>query len=246
MNTGYNDNTDKLDMKYELSWRKQKCEEEGMTIPQPVYLYIRKYGRDAYTDIEEFAALYGDRQWIEFNTISINEKNLLTTFKTELEKNRKLGKEFEGFVSVKLDDSIEEKDLRTFFSYLQSRSGFHFIFTADSCQDVEYLKNILEQYFYIRIKSGQCYSVEEQWDIICKSLTEAGITTTTDDMECMLKKLEDHEWNEDTQVNQRLTCIVKNCIFNCCLLKKEITIDDLIKEFDKLSCQKERHSIGFY
>ena len=235
-----------LEIMDELVWRKNHSAKNNIEIPLPVYFYIKKYGREPYENLNEIAKMYGDNEMMLYQTVSLGEKGLLASFKMELEKQKKLGKEFEGFIHIELDDELDDKEYRQLFRFLQNNSfKYHFLFSMEEELDTERMQRLLEQFFFIRVKSGQDYSVEEQLKIIDDTLNKLGKRMSDSERDCIEEKLNNHEWDTVDNVKQRLMSVVQNCIYNRGINGENVAADDIIAGFEKLE-KKARQTIGFY
>lgn len=206
------------------------------TLPLPVYLFIRKYGREPYEKIEDIATYYGDEETLYFNVSSVADKSLINAFQVEIERKKKLGRDFTGFVHIELSDYIEEKAYKQFFRYLEERKAiYHFLFSIDNECNKDYIIDLLEQFFFIRIKESEGYNIAEQMQIVKSIVALQKIKVSRAFYSEIETRLEKHSWGLNENVKKRIECITNNGIYNCTISRKRFDENMLLKEFDRLN-----------
>lgn len=227
----------------ELKWHEALPENEREKLPLPTYFYISRYGRKPYENIEEIANQYSKSCAIEFRTGNVADGKLINGFLIELEKHKKMGKSFDGFVHIELDDLSEDSEYNNFFKFLKTKEGeLRYLFSMDESSENNHVRELLEQFFFIRVKQGESYDIEEQMEIVESAVSKfAGISdqTVIDRIkECLGKYL----WNSKDNVKNKIEGLVQNGMYNCIL--EGMNLSRIVEEFEK-NKPKEKIPFGF-
>lgn len=188
----------------------------GNNIPVPSYLFVQRYGREIQDEMEEIAALLGQKEWFCFECGTVkSDENLLNAFKIALERNSGIGKEYAGSVLIEFTGNEEEKEIEKLLDYIEGQKHrLHCIYTVKSSDDVKEMKEKLENYGFVRVVQGEEYGASEQIEIFRETLKTYQYRLEEDAKDYIEEFFEKQRWQEEDVVKVRIQNMAKEIVYN--------------------------------
>lgn len=224
----------------------------GIKIPKPIFFYVERYGRKLEDEMEDILPMLGKKEWFFFKAdCRFKEGGLLHNFIIELEKNAKLGKDYDECILIELTEDIHcNEEFEEFLTYLKSLEGkITFLFTLKQGKNTVFIQECMEQYFFMRKICAQEYSKQEQWEKIQEICQEFETAISKEAEEIFLKDLEEREWKEQEQVMLRLKNSICSQIYELLLMEEQPKViskemaENILKRLEPV--MKKTHTIGF-
>lgn len=219
-------------------------------LPVPDYLFVQRYGREITDEMNEIAALFGDKEWFLFCTErKKREETLRSYLQLELERRGGVGKEFSGSILIELSGNEEEHDLEEVFSYFsRQKQQYHCIYTVKAGTNTEYIKTQLAKTGFIRVVQGAEYDTSEQMEIFGDTLERYQFRLTKEAEDYIVHYFEKMKWKETDAVKVRIQNIAKEIVYNR-LIKDEVSQTEIeqseVEQVLQLSNATEKRQIGF-
>ena len=227
-------------------------EDIRVMIPVPSYLFVQKYGRQIHADMKEITELFGWKEWFLFCCSNIkNEEKLLTGFKMALERHSRIGKEYTGSVLVEFSGMEEEKQIEELLDYIdRQKQRLHCIYTIKASEEVQNIKEKLENYGFVRVVQGEEYKSSEQIEIFQETINMYQFRLEEDAEDYVVDFFGKLKWQEEDAVKIRIQNMAKEIVYNRLMegrkdenfLKKE-EVESILHSLQSGKMQKRQ--IGF-
>ncbi len=223
----------------------------GRAVARPTYLFVQKYGRSMEGVLKETAEAFGKKEFFLLRKEKVGrESYLLDKFLVEAEKKTELGKRFDGFVLVELTGEETEEERTTFYEYIKNHSPeVTCMFSVKDEETAEGLLKELEQQFsFVRRVSEECYSPAEQKEILLTALEQGGVTLKEEAEEKAEEILAKVGWQVTDHVENRLRNLANNLVYEQIMKGNAwelISVERLQEEVNHLTEQSEKLPIGF-
>ena len=202
----------------------------GDTIPIPSYLFIQRYGREIQEEMQEITSLLGQKDCFFFCSVGRKSgEKLVTNFQMALERNSGIGKDYSGCILIEFSGKEEEKEIEELLDYIDSqRARLHCIYTTKTAEKVKELKELLENYGFVKVVYGEEYEVVEQMEIFEEIVTTYGFQLEEEAKEVIIDFFHKQKWEEEDRVKIRIQNMAKEIVYN--RLVKEKHQDKNIKK----------------
>ena len=202
-----------------------------VTLPIPHYLFVQRYGREITGDMQEIAALFGQKEWFSFDTNrQQKDGKLLSYFKMELDRHAGLGREYTGSILIELSGEEDEKELEELFHYIDShKERLYCIYTMKVSEEVKTVRKHLEQYGFVRVVQGEKYDAYEQIEIFQDTLESYQFQLNEEAEHYVTEFFRKREWEETDAVKKRIENIAKELVYGN-LIKEETEKSIITKE----------------
>ncbi len=224
----------------------------GRAVPRPTYLFVEKYGRTMEPVLQETAEAFGKKKYVVLrNEKEGKEKSLLDRLHVETQKRSDVGKQFDGFVLVELSGEEAAKERVSLYEYIKKNSSkIACMFTVKDEETAEMLQKEMEQYFpFVRAAFEECYSPEEQKEILMTALEQGGAALTKGAGNQVAEMFGEVGWKTTDHVENKLRNLANNLVYEQ-IMKGDaqglISGEELQKAMLRLTEeQAEKMPIGF-
>lgn len=223
----------------------------GKNIPKPTYLLIQRYGRRPEPVLREVAEAFGKKTFFFLRKEATTKETLSERFLIEAKKCTDLGKVFDGFVLIELTGEEKEGEREALYEYIKKNpEEIACAFTVKNEQTAEALYGELVPYFpFLRKVSEECYSPEEQREILVSTLRSGGSELTREAEEWFAEKAADIQWKPEDHVENKLMNLANNLVYEQIMLGESglwISSEKLQEALNRqLEPKTEKIPIGF-
>ena len=187
----------------------------GRSIMKPTYLLVQRYGRSPEPVLREVAEAFGKKTFFSLRKEATTKETFLERFLIEAKKSTDLGKAFDGFVLIELTGEEKEGEREALYEYIKNNSReITCAFTVKNEQTADALYGELVQYFpFLRKVSEECYSPEEQREILVSTLRLGGSELTGEAEEWFTEKVADMKWKPEDHVENKLKNLANALVY---------------------------------
>ena len=188
----------------------------GNNIPIPSYLFVQRYGREIQDEMQEIARLLGQKDWFFFCSAGVkNSEKLLTGFQMDLERHSGIGKDYAGCILIEVSLKEDKNELEELLDYIHSQKArLHCIYTIKDTEDVKELKELLDNYGFVKVVQGEEYKISEQVEIFLDTLNLYEFEVEEKTREFIVEFLKKQKWQEEDRVKIRIQNMAKETIYN--------------------------------